>query len=133
VIEIASQIVLCLVIAAFLGFLIGFLVGKAFGGDRTPIYNSVTSHGGAAAGNIYNKPLIRSSPRPTGKDNLKEIEGIDEQLESRLNELGIFHFDQIAKWSSKNCHWVEEYFTLEDNQIKEAKWVEQAKKLSKVI
>lgn len=132
-VEIASQIVFCLVIAAFIGFLIGFLIGRAFGGERRPVYNSVTSHGGAAAGNIYNKPLIRSSPRPTGKDNLQKIEGINRELEGKLNELGIFHYDQIAKWSAKNCHWIEEYFTLEDNQIKEEDWIEQAKKITKVI
>lgn len=32
----------------------------------------------------------------------------------------------------KNCHWVEEYLTLEDNQIKEANWIEQSQKLSKI-
>ena len=100
-IEIASQIVLCLVIAAFIGFLIGLVIGKAFSGERAKTYNSITAHGGAAGGNIYNKPLIRSAPRPMGKDDLKEIEGIDADLEARLNELGIFHFDQISKWSAK--------------------------------
>ena len=132
-IEIASQIVLCLAIAAFIGFLIGLIVGKALTSDKQGTsYNSVTANGGAAAGNIYNKPLIRSAPRPMGKDNLQEIEGIDNELESRLNELGIFHFDQISKWSAKNTHWVEEYLTLEDDQIKESNWVEQAQKLSKI-
>jgi len=132
VIEIASQIVICLVIAAFIGFLIGLIFGKVFAGDTSTTYNSLTAHGGAAAGNIYNKPLIRSSPRPSGKDNLQEIEGIDSDLEARLNELGIFHFDQIAKWSAKNAHWVEEYLTLEDSQIRESNWVEQAQKFSKI-
>ncbi|QKF80646.1 hypothetical protein [Halarcobacter ebronensis] len=131
-IEIASQIVFCLVIAAFIGFLIGLLIGRAFCGDRRNVYNSVTSHGGAAAGNIYNKPLIRSTPRPTGKDDLKLIEGIDKEMEQKLNVLGIYHFDQIAKWSPKNCHWVEEYFILEDNQIREQDWIEKAKKLSNI-
>ncbi|WP_072679430.1 hypothetical protein [Arcobacter sp. LA11] len=132
-VEIASQIVICLVIAAFIGFLIGFLIGRAFGGDRTSIFNSnSTASYGAVQANIYNKPLIRSTPRPTGKDNLQEIEGIDKELESKLNELGIYHFDQIAKWNAKNCHWVEEYFTLEDNQVKEANWIEQAQGLSKI-
>lgn len=129
-IEIASQMVLCLVIAAVIGMFIGFFVGKAFGGDRTPVYNTVTAHGGAAAGNIYNKPLIRSSPRPNGKDSLTQIDGIDRELENRLNQLGIYHFDQIAKWSSKNCHWVEEFLTLEDNQIREQKWIDQSKQYS---
>lgn len=132
-IVIASQIVLCLVIAAILGFLIGFLFGKSFCSTKAPVYNSVTSHGGAAAGNIYNKPLIRSAPRPKGKDTLTNIEGIDKELEYKLNELGIYHFDQIAKWSSKNCHWVEEYLTLEDNQIKEQNWINQAKGLVTII
>ena len=132
-IEIASQIVLCLAIAAFIGFLIGLVIGRAFGGERKVSYNSVTAHGGAAAGNIYNKPLIRSAPRPSGKDNLQEIEGIDRDMEERLNELGIYHYDQIAKWSAKNCHWVEEYLTLEDSQIKEQSWIEQAKGLTTIV
>ncbi len=131
-IEIASQIVLCLVIAAFIGFLIGIVIGKTFSAQSTMNYNTKTAHGGAAAGNIYNKPLIRSAPRPVGKDNLKQIEGIDTELEARLNELGIYHFDQIAKWSAKNSHWVEEYLTLEDSQIKESNWIEQAKELSTI-
>ncbi|MCP4969198.1 MAG: hypothetical protein GY932_01235 [Arcobacter sp.] len=131
-IEIASQIVLCLVIAAFLGFLIGFILGKSKGTDNKSLYNTNSISYGGAQGNIYNKPLIRSSPRPMGKDDLQEIEGIDTELEDKLNELGIFHFDQIAKWNAKNCHWVEEFFILEDNQIKEANWIEQAKGLSKI-
>ncbi len=131
-IEIASQIVFCLIIAAIIGFFIGFIIGREFIGERTSVYNSITTHSGAASGNIYNKPLIRSFPRPNGKDNLQEIEGINKELELKLNKLGIFHFDQIAKWNIKNCHWIEEYLKLEDNQIKEASWVEQAQGLSKI-
>lgn len=131
--EIASQMVLCLVIVAIIGILIGFYIGKGFSSDKSYGYNSVSAHGGAASGNIYNKPLIRSAPRPKGKDNLSQIEGIDAILEEKLNHLGIFHFDQIAKWSSKNCHWVEEYLTLEDNQIKEQNWIEQARSYTNII
>lgn len=132
-IEIASQIVICLVIAAFIGFLIGFLLGRTLGGDGATVFNSSsTASYGAVQANIYNKPLIRSTPRPMGKDNLSKIEGIDKELESKLNELGIFHFDQIAKWNAKNCHWVEEFFTLEDNQVKEANWIEQSQGLSTI-
>lgn len=132
-IEIASQIVLCLVIAAFLGFLIGFLMGKSFCIKNSSVYDKITPHGGSAAGNIYNKPLIRSAPRPRGKDTLSEIDGISKELEVKLNNLGIFHFDQIAKWNPKNCHWVEEYFVLEDNQIEEQNWISQAKNLTNIL
>jgi hypothetical protein len=132
VIEIASQIVLCLAIAAVIGFFIGLLIGKSFGTSSSAIYSGSKASYGAVQGNIYNKPLIRSSPRPVGKDDLKEIENIDIELEAKLNELGIYHFDQIAKWSPKNCHWVEEFFVLEDNQIRENNWIEEAKNLSRV-
>jgi predicted flap endonuclease-1-like 5' DNA nuclease len=76
-------------------------------------------------GNIYNRPIILSKPRPTGKDDLKQIEGINLKTEEDLNQLGIFHFDQISKWSKKNCDWVNEYLALE-NRIKDENWVEQA-------
>lgn len=131
-IEIAAQIVLCLVIAAIIGFFIGFLVGKIVGEkNQSSIYSANTvSHVGAQS-NIYNKPLIRSAPRPMGKDSLQEVEGISRNLEIKLNEIGIFHFDQIAEWTPKNCKWVEEFLKLEENQISNENWLIEAKNLSR--
>ena len=126
-IEIASQIILCLSIAA----LIGFLLGRTTNTNKKNIYNS-SNYGYKNQGNIYNKPLIRSLPRPSGKDNLKNIESINDELEEKLNDLGIYHFDQIAKWSPKNCRWVEEYLILEDNMINENDWIQTAKGLSTI-
>lgn len=132
-IEIASQIVLCLVIAAFIGFFIGLTVGRMIGNkNESPIYNAsnTMSHIGAQ-GNIYNKPFIRSAPRPMGKDSLQEIEGIDKNIEIKLNEAGIFHFDQIAQWTPKNCIWIEEHINLEKGQIERENWLVEANNLSK--
>ncbi|AXH11142.1 hypothetical protein [Halarcobacter bivalviorum] len=131
-VEIASQIVLCLIIAALIGFFIGFIVGKLVGEkNQSSIYSANTiSHVGAQS-NIYNKPLIRSAPRPMGKDALQEIEGIDKNLEVKLNEIGIFHFDQIAEWNKKNCQWIEQYLKLEENQIENENWIVEARNLSK--
>jgi len=131
-VEIASQIVLCLIIAALIGFFIGFIVGKLVGEkNQSSIYSANTiSHIGAQS-NIYNKPFIRSAPRPMGKDSLQEIEGIDKNLEVKLNEIGIFHFDQIAEWTPKNCKWIEEHLNLEENQIENQNWLVEAKNLSK--
>ncbi len=131
-IEIASQIILCLSIAALIGFLIGFLIGRALNTNKNnDIYNS-NNYKYQNQGNIYNKPLIRSIPRPSGKDDLKHIESITSELEEKLNNLGIYHFDQIAKWSTKNCRWVEEYLILEDNMINENDWIQKAKNLSTI-
>lgn len=122
-IEIASKMVLCLAIASLIGFFIGLLVGRATRETKSSIYKH--SHDFKVHGNIYNRPIILSKPRPTGKDDLKQIEGIDTKTEDDLNQLGIFHYDQISKWSKKNCDWVSEYLALE-NRIKEENWVGQA-------
>lgn len=122
-IEIASKMVLCLVIASLIGFFIGLLIGRATRETKSSLYKY--NHDFKVHGNIYNRPIILSKPRPTGKDDLKYIDGIDDKTEEDLNELGIFHFDQVSKWSKKNCDWVSEYLGLE-NRIKEEKWVEQA-------
>lgn len=128
-IEIASKIVLCLVIAAILGFIIGFLIGKA---TRRQQYASIPEKSSKNVGNIYNKPLIFSCPRPAGKDDLKQIDGIDSVIEAQLNHLGIFHFDQIANWSIKNCEWIENYLDIKE-RISQENWVEQAKTFTKPL
>lgn len=126
-IEIASKMVLCLAIASLIGFFIGLLVGRATRETKSSIYKH--NHDFKVHGNIYNRPIILSKPRPTGKDDLQQIEGIDTKTEDDLNQLGIFHYDQISKWSKKNCDWVSEYLSLE-NRIKEENWVGQATTLT---
>jgi predicted flap endonuclease-1-like 5' DNA nuclease len=129
VIELASKIIGCLIAAALIGFFIGYIVGKYTSKKKKHIPTQCNDDF-KVHGNIYNRPIILSKPRPTGADDLKEIEGIDEKIESELNELGIFHYDQISKWSRKNCDWVDKYLNLED-KIKEDNWIEQAKVLIK--
>jgi len=144
--EIASLIVVNLLVAAFIGFLIGYFVGK--GSEKSsncppavekddqgnpvktkkkeakikPSVNPIFRKNAS----VDNKPLVLSTPRQSGKDNLSKIKGIDLKIQNELNSLGIFHFDQISKWSSKNCDWVEEYLHLA-NHTKQFQWVEQAK------
>lgn len=124
-VEIAVKIVLCLSIAALIGFFIGLIVGKS--GRRVPLrkdqkINPVFKK----QGNIYNKPLILGVPRPKGRDDLQKIDGVTSVLEEKLNDLGIYHFDQIAKWSIKNAEWVEEYLDIQ-GQILEESWIDKAK------
>lgn len=126
-VEIASKIVLCLSIAAVIGFLIGFILGRATRRENSTAYNINPVF--TKQGNIYNKPFILGHPRPCGKDDLKGIEGIDDAIETALNDMGIFHYDQIAKWTVNNCDWIEEHLAL-PGQITENNWIEQAKKLS---
>lgn len=75
------------------------------------------------------RPAALAAPRDGKKDDLKQIKGIGPRIEASLNQLGIFHFDQIARWSKKNVAWVDEYLSFK-GRISRGNWIEQAKALS---
>ncbi|MBS9778720.1 MAG: hypothetical protein KGV58_00255 [Campylobacteraceae bacterium] len=62
-------------------------------------------------------------------DDLKRIKGVGPKLESTLNELGIFTFDQISSWSEEEVEWVDEYLAFK-GRIQREDWRNQAKILS---
>ena len=141
--DIASQIVINLVIAGIIGFILGYLLGRnsypeieSIENDNrvddlreerivkstlNPIFkkNSILDY----------KPLILTSPKPSGKDPLIKIKGINSKIECDLNNLGIYHFEQISKWSNKNTEWIEEFLLL-PGIAKNNQWVDQAKILA---
>ncbi len=76
------------------------------------------------------KPIPLSGPRGGKKDDLKRIKGIGPKIENTLNELGIYHFDQIAQWSDKTVEWIDNYLSFK-GRIERENWISQAKKLAK--
>jgi NADH-quinone oxidoreductase subunit E len=62
-------------------------------------------------------------------DDLTRIAGIGPRIQAQLQELGIFHFDQIAQWTPDNVKWVDAYLRFNGRIPREA-WVEQAGKYS---
>ncbi|HHB83764.1 MAG TPA: NADH:ubiquinone oxidoreductase [Devosia sp.] len=75
------------------------------------------------------KPIPLSGPRDGKKDDLKRIKGIGPKIETTLNELGIYHFDQIAGWSSKTVSWINSFLSFK-GRIQREKWISQAKALA---
>ena len=66
---------------------------------------------------------------PKGEaDDLKRIGGIGPKIELILNELGIFHFSQIAAWTPGEQAWIDSYLRFEGRVMSE-KWAEQAVEL----
>jgi len=53
------------------------------------------------------QPELMTAPRASGADDLKLISGVGPKLEGTLNELGFWHFDQIANWRKKEIEWVD--------------------------
>lgn len=76
------------------------------------------------------KPRTMKAPRKAGADDLKMIKGVGPKLETMLNELGFYHFDQIAGWSAAEVVWVNDNLTGFKGRASRDNWVEQARKLA---
>ena len=70
------------------------------------------------------------STKPSQVDDLKQISGIGPALEKRLNQVGIYQFQQVKSWSKAAIDFLDEELAL-GGRIRRDKWVAQAKKLSK--
>ena len=142
--EIASQMILCLLLAALLGFIIGYLFCKATCSDKLDCDTPEASHHEESHGETYGLmseepetsedassvvPERLEGPRGGEKDNLTRIKGIGLKIEETLNSQGIYHFDQIANWTEENIKWVDDNVAF-PGRVKREQWVEQAKLLA---
>ncbi len=134
--EIASQMILCLLLAALLGFIIGYLFGKGtcasddcghtaeVAHDTHAVATAVTTE----SSSTNDKPELLTAPRNGEKDNLTRIKGVGIKIEETLNEIGIYHFDQIATWDTENIAWADSTLGFPGRAERE-NWVEQAQAL----
>ena len=68
--------------------------------------------------------------KPARPDDLKLISGVGPKLEKTLNGLGIYKFEQVAKWNKTERDWVDGYLNFK-GRIERDDWVRQAKALAK--
>jgi NADH-quinone oxidoreductase subunit E len=59
-------------------------------------------------------------------DDLKRIQGVGPKLEALLNEMGFWHFHQIAAWGPAEIAWVDSRLVFKGRIIRDD-WVGQAK------
>ena len=71
------------------------------------------------------QPETLSAAREGGADDLKRISGVGPKLEGLLNEMGFYHFDQIAKWTAAEIAWVDSRLKFK-GRIERDDWVAQA-------
>ncbi len=76
------------------------------------------------------QPEGLSAARHGKPDNLKEIKGVGPKLETMLNELGFYHFDQIANWSPAEIAWVDANLKGFKGRATRDDWIAQAKVLA---
>jgi len=147
--EIASQMILCLLLAALLGAIIGYLLGKSTCADddcgsttksseheqgNQEVHTMATTTVANPTASLSNSskeddiPMLLTGPRNGQKDNLTRIKGIGMKIEEALNDIGIYHFDQIAAWDAENIAWADSTLGFPGRAERE-EWVAQAKAL----
>ena len=145
--EIASEITLCLLLAALIGFILGFIVAKATHKKvdtkktakekknatakesiEEEIKTLIVNVSEETTANDTDKPIILDAPKNNQKDALTQIKGIGPKVEEQLNAAGIYHFEQIANWSEANIQWLEANTTFA-HRAKKDLWVNQSKSL----
>jgi NADH-quinone oxidoreductase subunit E len=78
---------------------------------------------------VGTKPAGLDAPRSGSADDLKLISGIGNKTEKTLNELGIWHYDQLARWTKEEAAWIDDYFKFKGRVLRE-NWIAQADALA---
>jgi NADH-quinone oxidoreductase subunit E len=81
------------------------------------------------AANKPARPKGIAAPRGGSPDKLQRISGVGPKIELTLHRLGIFHFDQIAEWTSEQGQWVDDHLKFKGRIVRE-EWIKQAKLLA---
>ena len=74
-------------------------------------------------------PELLTAARAGVPDDLKRIVGVGPKLETVLNDLGFWHFDQIAAWGPAEIAWVDARIPFKGRIIRDD-WVAQARALA---
>lgn len=76
------------------------------------------------------QPDLLKGPRDSGAEDLKLIKGVGPKLEGVLNDIGIFHYDQIASWTDQEVAWADQNLVGFKGRVSRDGWVDQAKALA---
>ncbi|MFN7002273.1 MAG: NADH:ubiquinone oxidoreductase [Roseinatronobacter sp.] len=74
------------------------------------------------------KPEMLTAPVGS-PDDLKQISGVGPVLEAKLNDLGVYHFWQIARWTDSEVVWVDGFLNFK-GRIERDEWIKQATTLA---
>ncbi|CUH32636.1 NADH-quinone oxidoreductase chain 2 [Jannaschia seosinensis] len=114
--------------------------GDFHAGSRDPVVTGTTDSDGEPEGTETApeslavpadaiKPAALNAPHGGVADDLTRINGIGPKLANTLNDLGFWHFDQIASWSDREAAWVDAQLEGVKGRVTRDEWVKQAKVL----
>jgi NADH-quinone oxidoreductase subunit E len=79
---------------------------------------------------VEQEPELLKAPRGAA-DDLELIWGVGPKLAKMLNDMGIWHFSQIAAWGKAELNWVDDRLAGFKGRASRDEWVKQSKKLAK--
>ena len=74
---------------------------------------------------VGKKPHGLPKARKAGADDLKLIKGVGPVIETKLNDKGIWHFDQVAAWDRGAVQWFDQFLSFK-GRIDRDTWLKQA-------
>jgi NADH-quinone oxidoreductase subunit E len=108
--------------------------GKAIKDDAKPAPAAKAAKAAPAAeaapAVAESKPELLTAARGGKGDDLELIWGVGPKLATMLNEMGIWHYDQIAVWTPAELAWVDARVTGFKGRAVRDDWIGQAKKLA---
>ncbi len=141
-----SESIIYFIFVALVGGVVGYLIGKSSCAKKSSCNEGtkgthelhIDQREQKNKESVNNKPKntgkkptnLLLEPREEGKDNFLLIKGIGKVSEKLLNDMGIYHFDQIANLTKEEVIWVNNSMSLFSGKIEREKWVEQAKELA---
>ena len=89
----------------------------------------VLAQTGGGAREDADKPQGLPRPRTGARDAVRLLSGLGALDDSTLNNLGIYHFDQVATWSDAEVRWLEDH-VFAQGRIGREDWQQQARRLN---
>ncbi len=102
-------------------------LGALGAGDNRSLGAPETSPPRADAEPVEPKRL--EAPRAEGPDRLSDIEGIGPMIERALNQLGVFHIDQVASWNDGEALWIDRALGFNNGRVLNDDWAGKARAL----
>ena len=112
-------------VKAALGTVSGAAVAAAAKPAKTTAKKAAPKAAAVDEGKVGNAPanLLKG---PNGEaDDLKKISGVGPKLEGVLNEIGVFHFWQIAEWGPAEIEYMDDRLSFK-GRIERDDWIKQA-------
>ncbi|SFP70517.1 NADH-quinone oxidoreductase subunit E [Tranquillimonas alkanivorans] len=90
-----------------------------------------TDAGGAegVAPTARTKPATLDAPRGGKADDLQQLRGVGPKVATQLNELGIYHFDQLAALNAEELAWLDDQLGSFRGRAIRDDWVGQANEI----